>query len=99
MSSGDESAHIIEVITGSRLADAVPGRVTIVDVPPPVGRRRYQECAIELLAEASGIAPRTVVMAVVFDTRRWPEAGRMLPARISVRHHDALDVNWDALAR
>ncbi|SIT74934.1 hypothetical protein [Microbacterium sp. RU33B] len=97
MSSEGDSAHILEVITGSRFADAVPGRVTIVRVPPPAGRRRYQECEIELLAEASGIAPRTVVMTVVFDSRRWPDAGRVLPARISVRHHDAVDVNWDAL--
>lgn len=99
MGAEGDSAHILEVITGSRLADAVPGRVTIVAVPPSEGRRRYQECRIELLAEASGIEPRTVVMAVVFDTRRWPTVGRVLPARISVRHHDALDVNWDALAR
>ncbi|GAA1911966.1 hypothetical protein GCM10009775_00680 [Microbacterium aoyamense] len=94
-----DAAEALDRITRDPMADAVPGRVTILSVAAPDGRGRYRECSIELRAEASGVDARTIGMAVVFDTRALPPAGTVLPARISRSHPDAVEVDWDALAR
>jgi len=94
----DEAAHQLEVVTGDPMADAVVGVVRIVEAPAPKGRGRYQECAVVLAAEAPGIEPRSVRASIVFDTRRWPAPGVVLPARLSRSHPDVLEVAWDALA-
>jgi hypothetical protein len=95
----EDAARQLERITGDPLADAVAGRVRVVSRSEPGGRGRYQPCTIELLAEAEGVPPRTVTTEVVFDRRHWPPVGAVLPARVSRTHPDAVEVNWDALAR
>jgi hypothetical protein len=95
----DDAAHQLEALTGDPLADAVRGIVRITAASAPEGRRRYQECRLEMQAEAPEIEPRTVRTVAVFDTRSWPAAGAVLPARISRSHADAVEVDWDALAR
>ncbi len=95
----DDAAQQMERMTGSPLGDAVPGTVRIVARSEPEGRGPYQTCRLELLAEAEGIPPRVVITEVVFARRHWPAEGAVIPARISRTHHDALDVDWDALSR
>lgn len=93
----DEAARQLEALTGDPRADAVTGTVLLAVVSEPTGRGRYQEATLELVAEASGIEPRVVHTTAVFDTRAWPTAGLVLPARISASRVDAIDVDWDAL--
>ena len=87
----------LEKLTGDPMADAVRGRVTIVAVSQPAPRPRYQECRVEMIAEAPGIPSTPVVQEVVFSTKRWPRAGVVLPARVSAADPRACEVVWDAL--
>ncbi len=91
------AASWLEKITRDPMADAVAGRVTIVSASAPQGRRRYQECDVELIAEAPGIPPTTVRQQVVFGRSLWPRAGYVLPARISRTHPEVLEVAWEAM--
>lgn len=95
----DEAAAALDRITRDPLADAVAGTVEIVALTAPAGHGRYRECAVELRAQGPGIASRTISSAVVFDTRRLPPVGTVLPARISPSHSEAVEVEWDALPR
>jgi hypothetical protein len=91
------AARAFERMTGSPLADAVAGRVRIVSLTDPEPRGSYQNCRLELLAEAPGIPSRVVTIEAVFPRRHWPAVGTVLPARISPTHADAVEVDWDAL--
>lgn len=95
----DEAAHQLEALTGDPMADAVRGTVRITAASAPEGRSRYQECRVDLLAEAPGLEARTVSTVVVVDRRAWPTIDQVLPARISRSRAEAVDVDWNALAR
>ncbi|MFE1644107.1 hypothetical protein [Microbacterium sp. P01] len=95
----DEVAHQLEVMTGSPLADAVRGRVRVLAVSEPARRGRFQECRLELLAEATGVVPTTVQTTAVIQRRYWPETDMILPARISRSRPHVLEVDWEYLAR
>lgn len=103
--STDESSEIeqatawLEKITGDPMADAVAGRVRVCAASSPVGRARYQECDLELVAEAPGIPPTIVHQRLVFPRGVWPRAGDVLPARISRSRPDVLEAAWDRLSR
>ncbi len=95
----DDVTEVLERLTKDPLADAVPGLVRVVAVSDPAPRGRYQECRLELVAEAAGMAPTTVHTSVVTRPRTWPRVGMSLPARISASQPTAVEVDWDALAR
>ncbi|WP_431778710.1 hypothetical protein [Microbacterium aurantiacum] len=99
MDEWDEMAQWLEKATKDPMADAVRGRVTVVSVSEPQGRARYQECRVELRAEAAGIPQRTVSTEAVFPKNRWPKPGDVHAARISPSHEDAIEVDWDTGAR
>lgn len=99
MDEWDEMAQWIERATRDPMADAVRGRVTVVMVSEPEGRARYQECRLELRAEAPGVTARTVTTSAVFPRNRWPKPGDVLVARVSPSHEDAIEVAWDTLPR
>jgi hypothetical protein len=93
----DGAARAFERMTGSPLADAVPGRVRIVSLTEPAPRGAYQTCRLEVLAEAPGVPPRIVTLEAVFPRKHWPTVGTVLPARVSPTHADAVEVDWDRL--
>ena len=95
----EKFAAQLEQLTGDPLGDAVAGHVRIVSVSEPVGRARYQACALEVEAEAPGIEPTRASTEVVTSRDHWPRLGAVLPARISVSHPQRMDIDWDALAR
>lgn len=99
MDGADEVANALERLTADPLTDAVRGTVRVLDASEPEGRARYQECRLELLAEAPGVPPTRVETAVVTSRRYWPRVGAVLPARVSVSDPSVVDVDWDALAR
>jgi hypothetical protein len=95
----DDATHVLERLTRDPMADAVPGLVRVVSASEPASRGRYQECRLELIAEAPGIPHTTVATSVVTRPQTWPRVGMRLPARISVSRPTAVEVDWDALAR
>ncbi len=99
MSDLDDFAHALEKLTGDPMAESVAGTVTVVSASDPAPRGRFQECALELLVEALGVDDRIVRTAVVTRPQSWPRIGQVLPARVSVSHPGAIDVDWDALGR
>ncbi len=94
----DDIARVLERMTADPMADAVAGAVLVVSVSQPEARGRYQECHLELLAEAPGVPPTPVSTSVVTRPRHWPRPGMRLPARISASRPTAVDVDWEALA-
>lgn len=98
MSELDDMAHLLEKITRDPLADAVPGRVTVLQASEPTGRARYQECALELEVAAPGVSGVIAHTAVVTTRAHWPRVGQVLPARVSPTRPDVPEVDWDALA-
>lgn len=99
MDDRDILTGALERLTGDPMAGAVPGTVTVLSASEPTGRARYQECTVELSAEAPGIGPAVVRTGVVTTRRHWPTVGAVLPARVSVSTPTVVDVDWDALAR
>ncbi|MDX2377983.1 hypothetical protein M4I32_14390 [Microbacterium sp. LRZ72] len=96
----EEAAEQLARITREPMADAARGTVWIANASERRGRSRYQECALEVVAEAPDLPARTVQTAVVFDSRRyWPVIGTTLPARISRTHPDMVEVDWEAALR
>ncbi|MEZ3162226.1 hypothetical protein AB1K54_17060 [Microbacterium sp. BWT-B31] len=95
----DDAARWLERVTGDPMADAVRGRARVTDASPPAGRGRHQECRVTLEVEADGVSARAVEQVVVLDRRYWPVVGTALPARVSLSHPDAVEVDWDALGR
>lgn len=94
-----QAAQWLERITGDPLADAVRGRVRVVAVSAPTGRRRYQECTVELAVTASGAPPHAITQVVVLPRSAWPKVGDVLVAAVSPSRPDALEVDWSPLAR
>ncbi|GAA3629485.1 hypothetical protein GCM10022200_10180 [Microbacterium awajiense] len=99
MAELDDFAHALEKLTGDPMAESVAGTVTVLSASEPAPRGRFQECALELLAEAPGVDERIVQTAVVTRPQSWPQVGQVLPARVSVSHPGAIDVDWDALGQ
>ncbi|QKJ18972.1 hypothetical protein [Microbacterium hominis] len=99
MSEIDDVAAALERLTHDPLADAVRGTVRVVAASEPAPRGRYQECRLDVIAEATGVPPTPVSTAVVTRRRYWPQVGQVLPARVSVSNPTVIDVDWDALAR
>lgn len=94
-----QAAQWLERITGDPLADAVRGRVRVIAVSAPTGRRRYQECTVELAVTAGGAPPHTLTQVVVLPRSAWPKVGDVLVAAVSPSRPDALEVDWSPLAR
>lgn len=94
-----QAVQWLERITGDPLADAVRGRVRVVAVSAPEGRRRYQECTVELAVTADGAPPHTLTQVVVLPRSAWPKVGDVLVAAVSPSRPDALEVDWSPLAR
>lgn len=94
-----QAAQWLERITGDPLADAVRGRVRVVAVSAPEGRRRYQECTVELAVTADGAPAHTLTQVVVLPRSAWPKVGDVLVAAVSPSRPDALEVDWSPLAR
>lgn len=94
-----QAAQWLERITGDPLADAVRGRVRVIAVSAPTGRRRYQECTVELTVTAGGAPPHTLTQVVVLPRSAWPKVGDVLVAAVSPSRPDALEVDWSPLAR
>ena len=95
----DQAARWLERLTGDPMASAVRGRLTVLRASEPTARGRFQECRLELRAEAPGIAPTTVAHTAVFDRRHWPPVGFVVPARIAQSDPRVFEANWDALQR
>lgn len=95
----DRVASWLEKVTRDPLADAVRGRVRVVSASEPAARGRYQECDLELVAEADGIPPTVVRQQLVFPRKVWPRAGDVVPARISRSRPDVFEADWDRLTR
>lgn len=95
----DDIARALQRLTADPLADAVSGAVIVVSVSEPAPKGRYQECRLELVTEAPGVAPATVTTSVVTRPKHWPRPGMRLPAQISASRPSIVDVDWDALAR
>ena len=95
----DQAAAWLEQITRDPMADAVAGSVRVVAASEPQGRARYQECAVDLIADAAGVDAAAVATAVVLPRTVWPRVGDVLPARISVSDPQHLEVDWNALTR
>lgn len=93
-----KAAAWLEKITRDPLADAVPGRATVVAASAPAPRGRYQECTLDLTVDADGIPPTAVRQALVFPVKRWPRAGDTVPARISRSRPEVFDADWDRLS-
>ncbi|HWI31516.1 MAG TPA: hypothetical protein VNT50_08485 [Microbacterium sp.] len=93
------AAESLERLTGSPMADALHGTITIVSLSEPRGWLRYQECRMEVVLEAPGLAPENLSTEFVLDRRYWPKPGTVLRARISKATPRLLDVDWNALAR
>lgn len=94
-----QATQWLERITGDPLADAVRGRVRVVAVSAPEGRRRYQECTVELAVTADGAPAHTLTQVVVLPRSTWPKVGDVLVAAVSPSRPDALEVDWSPLAR
>lgn len=94
-----QATQWLERITGDPLGDAVRGRVRVVAVSAPTGRRRYQECTVELAVTADGAPPHTLTQVVVLPRSAWPKVGDVLVAAVSPSRPDALEVDWSPLAR
>lgn len=92
-------AEALERLTGSPMADAVPGTIRIVGLSEPKGRSRYQACEMDLILEGPGLESEPLTTEVILDRQYWPTVGMVLRARISRRQPRMIDVNWDALAR
>lgn len=95
----EQFATQLERLTGDPIADAVPGFVRVVSVSEPKGRFGYEECALELMTEAPGVAETLVRTEIVTQRKSWPKVGQRLPARISTTKPGRVDVDWDALGR
>lgn len=89
----------LEKLTRDPMADAVRGAATIVAVEDPSGRGRYREYRVDLSVDGPDIPPTAVAQRLVFDSRRPPQPGTRLPARISVSNPQSVEVAWDALPR
>lgn len=95
----DEAAEQLEELIGDPLADAVRGTIRIVGRSAPARRPRYQECLLDVVAEAPGLDPAPVSTTGVFDRKRWPEVGTVVPARVSPTQRGAIEILWDDPAR
>lgn len=93
----EQAAAWIEAVTHDPMAGAVRGRLTVLSASEPAPRGRYQECRLELIAEAPGIPLTTVAHIAVFSRRRWPRAGVVVPALISPANPQVFDADWGAL--
>ncbi len=93
----EQATAWLEMITRDPMADAVSGRATVVCVDEPGGRGRYREHVVVVLAEGPGIPLTSVEQRLVFDTRKPPAPGIVLPARISVSDPQVLEVNWESM--
>lgn len=87
----------LQRVTRDPMRDAAPGRLTVVSASEPAARGRYQECRLELRAEADGIAATTFAHEAVFDRRHWPKAGAVVAARISRTDPRAFEADWSRL--
>ncbi|MFT4051894.1 MAG: hypothetical protein QM677_06545 [Microbacterium sp.] len=92
----EQTTRWLQRLTGDPMADAVPGRLTVLSASEPAGRGRYQECRLELRAEAEGIRA-DIVFRGVFDRRRWPRPGIVAPARIARSDPREFEANWSVL--
>ncbi|MBB2975287.1 hypothetical protein FHX49_000853 [Microbacterium endophyticum] len=92
----EDAAKQIEKLLGDPMADAVRGRVQVLSVSERVGRAAYQECRVEVRAEAPGMEPATVQTTGVFNRAHWPKPGTIYPAAIAPQHPSSLEVNWES---
>lgn len=95
----EQATQWLERVTRDPMADAVAGTVQVVAASPPAGRGRYQECHLDLRAEARGIPSTLVTASLVFPRKTWPAAGDVVPARISRSHPETFEADWERLSR
>lgn len=95
----DRAGRWLERLTGDPMATAVRGRLTVISASEPTARGRYQECRLELRAEAPEIPAKTVTYVAVFDRTHWPQPGLVVPARIAQSDPRVFEANWDAVQR
>lgn len=94
-----DTARQIERLLGDPMGQAVRGTVTVLSASPRTARPNYQECIVEVRAEAPGMDPTIVRTTGVFGRAHWPVAGTVFRADIPPQKPSVLDVDWEAHVR
>jgi hypothetical protein len=96
MSEGETGAGWLKAFLSDPMDAAVKGTARILSVSEPVGRAPYSRCALEVLAEAPDMEPRTVSVEAVLPRKHWPRVGMVVPARLPPAHPNLVGLNLEA---
>lgn len=80
---------------GSSLANGVRGSAQVVGCSDYRGRGIWQQCHVQLVVQADGVAPTAVDIEALVHRDRWPMPGMTLPITVDPANPANLRVEWD----
>jgi hypothetical protein len=80
---------------GASLASGVRGSAQVVACSGYRGRAIWQQCHIQLVVQADGVAPTAVDVEALVHRDRWPMPGMTLPITVDPTNPENLRVEWD----
>src|SRR3712207_16856 len=84
-----------DLFRGGRIKDPVRGSAQVVSCEAHRGDSSWQNCRMQLVVRAPGVAPTSVEHRAIVRADRWPVPGMALPATIDRSDPTRVKIEWD----
>ena len=81
----------------AKIENGVRGTAQVVAASGYYGHALYQNCHLEVVVEAPGIAATAASVDAFVSRNNWPHAGQVLPALIEKANPTEVQILWDEL--
>ena len=87
------------MLGGMRMSDPVRGTAQVVSCQAYRGDGAWQNCRLQLVVQAEGVAPTSVEHRELIHRERWPFPGMTLPATVDRADPTRLKIEWDEVEK
>src|SRR3712207_6731132 len=84
-----------DLFRGGRIKDPVRGSAQVVSCEAHRGDSSWQNCRMQLVVRAPGVAPTSVEHRAIVRADRWPVPGMALPATVDRSDPTRMKIEWD----
>ena len=84
-----------DMFKGTRMKDPVRGEAQVVSSTAHRGDGVWQNCRMQLVVQAEGVAATSVEHNELVHTRKWPSPGMTLPVTVDRSNPQKFKVEWD----
>src|SRR5436190_19738497 len=82
---------------GASIKNPMPGTAQVVSCSGYRGDGMYQNCHMELVVQAEGIAPTAVQFQGLVHRTKWPTPGMTLPVTVDRGDPTRVRIEWDEM--